>query len=214
VIEAIVDPEKLIRVSQLGGITLVLGSGLSVSKGLPNWDSLARDLWREAFPARRSPWQTKDGEAKSPLEVPQFLPIVFELAYHELKEEKFLKALHTNLYRNARLPTRDGRFLESDETLAVLARLVVQEFKREGNRRIERIVTLNADDLLEQAVSALVPTLMTSYGLWRDQQAQRFDVLVRFLSIIFTVTFRLRGTIPVTCLCLRIHNTGLPALPL
>jgi hypothetical protein len=155
--EAIVDPEKLIHVSQLGGITLVLGSGISVSRGLPNWDSLARELWREAFPTRRSPWQTKDGEGKSPLEVPQFLPIVFELAYHELKEKKFLKALHTNLYRNARLPTRDGRFLESDESLAVLARLVVQEFKREGNRRIERIVTLNADDLLEKAVSALVP---------------------------------------------------------
>ena len=154
--EAIVDPEKLIRVSQLGGITLVLGSGISVPRGLPNWDLLARDLWREAFPTRRSPWQTKEGEGKSPLEVPQFLPIVFELAYNELKETKFLKALHTNLYRNAQLPTRD-ELLESDETLAVLARLVVQEFKREGNRRIERIVTLNADDLLERAVSALVP---------------------------------------------------------
>ena len=47
--------------------------------------------------------------------------------------------------------------MKSNETLAVLARLVVQEFKRQGNRRIERIVTLNADDLLEQAMSALVP---------------------------------------------------------
>jgi hypothetical protein len=33
----------------------------------------------------------------------------------------------------------------------------VQEFKRGRNSRIERIVTLNADDMLEQAVVALVP---------------------------------------------------------
>jgi hypothetical protein len=156
VIKAIVDTEELIRVSQVGGITLVLGSGISVSSGLPNWNSLAQDMWRAAYGRRRSPWR-RLSKGMSPRDVPQFLPIVFELVRHELGEEQFLKALSTNLYRNARLPTRDGRFLESDETLAVLARLVVQEFKRQGNRRIERIVTLNADDLLEQAVSALVP---------------------------------------------------------
>jgi len=148
------NARDLICASQRGGITLVLGAGISVSRGLPNWNSLAQDLWREAFGRRRSPWQTTS-EAKSPLEVPQFLPIVFELAYKKLGKEQFLKALRTKLYRNAQRWNR--RFSESHETLAVLARLVVQEFKRGRDRRIERIVTLNADDLLEQAVSALSP---------------------------------------------------------
>jgi NAD-dependent SIR2 family protein deacetylase len=154
--QIITAAKDLIRASRLGGITLVLGSGISVSRGLPDWNSLAQDLWRVAFGRRRSPWQTTT-EGKSPLEVAQFLPIVFELAQEKLGKEKFLKALRINLYRNARPPSEDRRFSESHETLAVLARLVVQEFRRKGNRRIERIITLNADNLLEQAVFALVP---------------------------------------------------------
>jgi SIR2-like domain len=143
------------RASQRGGITLILGSGISVSRKLPDWNSLAKDLWREAFGGRRSPWQAKRG--KRPLEVPQFLPIVFELVQEKLGEEQFLESLRKNLYRNARPPIKDRRFSKSHQTLAVLARLVVQEFKRGRNSRIERIVTLNADDMLEQAVAALVP---------------------------------------------------------
>lgn len=181
-INAVVDPEELIRVSQLGGITLVLGSGISVSSGLPNWNSLAQDMWRAAYGRRRSPWH-RAPKGLSPRDVPQFLPIVFELARNELGEQQFLKALSTNLYRNARLPTTDRGFLESDETLAVLARLVVQEFKRQGNRRIERIVTLNADDLLEQAVSALVP-------------GDCYDV-IRSVARPTSSGFRRRGSIPI-----------------
>jgi hypothetical protein len=86
-----VPAKDLIRASRLGGITLVLGSGISVSRGLPDWNSLAQDLWRVAFGRRRSPWQTTT-EGKSPLEVAQFLPIVFELAQEKLGKEKFLKA--------------------------------------------------------------------------------------------------------------------------
>jgi hypothetical protein len=155
---------------------LVLGSGISVSRGLPNWNSLAQDLWREAFGRRRSPWQTTS-EAKSPREVPQFLPIVFELAYKKLGEEKFLKALRTNLYRNAQPWNR--RFSESHETLAVLARLVVQEFKRGRNRRIERIVTFNADDVLEQAVFALSPVPYKPRGNVISVVAQPSSVVER-----------------------------------
>lgn len=145
---------ELVRAAHRGGITLVLGAGISVSRGLPNWNSLAQDLWRKAFGGRRSPWDTTT-EAKSPLEVPQFLPIVFELAYAKLGAARFLEALRTKLYRKVRFPIKDRRFSTSRETLAVLARLIVQEFKRRPDRRIDTIVTLNADDLLEQAVFAL-----------------------------------------------------------
>src|SRR5262249_45050893 len=141
---------ELISLSNRGGVTLVLGAGISMARGLPNWDALAQDMWREAFGRRRSPWRTPT-KGKSPREVPQFLPIVFELAYHELGVARFFKILRGRLYKNARFPNRDPEFRNSDETLAVLARLIRQELRRGRNRRIDAIVTLNADDLLEQA---------------------------------------------------------------
>jgi NAD-dependent SIR2 family protein deacetylase len=150
------DPRTdLIHASSRGGITLVLGAGISVARGLPNWNSLAQDLWRQAFGRRKSPWETA-GEAKSPREVPQFLPIVFELAYEKLGPERFLSALRTKLYQKARFPIKDRKFSTSHESLAVLARLIVQEFRRGRERRIDSIITLNADDLFEQAAFALV----------------------------------------------------------
>lgn len=150
------DPRAdLIRASGRGGITLVLGAGISVARRLPNWNSLAQDLWREAFPRRKSPWDAA-AEAKSPREVPQFLPIVFELAYAELGAQKFLEALREKLYQNARFPVKDRKFSKSHETLAVLARLIVQEFRLGRDRRVDSIITFNADDLFEQAAFALV----------------------------------------------------------
>ena len=150
------DPRAdLIRASSRGGITLVLGAGISVARGLPNWNSLAQDLWRKAFGRRKSPWDTA-AEAKSPREVPQFLPIVFELAYEKLGAERFLAALRTKLYQKARFPIKDRKFSRSHESLAVLARLIVQEFRRGRERRIDSVITLNADDMFEQAAFALV----------------------------------------------------------
>ena len=139
-----------------GGFTLVVGSGVSAPRGVPTWEALAQDLWRAAFGKRRSPWETDPG-VKSPREVPQFLPIVFELAYRELRQEKFIDALRTKLYANARFPVHDSGFRKSCESLAVLGRLIVQEFHRGGRRRINAVVTFNADDLLEQAVFASQP---------------------------------------------------------
>jgi hypothetical protein len=146
---------QLIRLSHHGGVTLVVGAGVCIARGLPNWDALAQDLWREAFGRRRSPWDASS-KLKSPREVPQFLPIVFELAYQKLGPESFLRTLRDRLYQKARYPIRDPEFRNSDETLAVLARLIVQEFQRGRNRRVDAIITLNADDLLEQAAFALV----------------------------------------------------------
>jgi len=145
----------LVKRCREGGVTLVLGSGISAQRGLPSWEGLAQHLWQAAFPKRSSPW-AQDAGTKSPREVPQFLPIVFELARRKLGEKQFVDVLRAKLYESAQFPVRDPNFRQSLESLAVLGRLVVQEFKRGGRRRIEAIVTLNADDLLEQAVFVLL----------------------------------------------------------
>ena len=145
-----------------GGFTLVLGSGISAPRGLPTWEALALDLWRAAFGKRRSPWVADPGV--SPREVPQFLPIVFELAHRKLGQEKFIDALGTKLYANARFPVHDSGFRKSRESLAVLGRLIVQEFHRGGRRRINAVVAFNADDLLEQAVFASQPPRSKLWG--------------------------------------------------
>jgi hypothetical protein len=134
-----------------GGITLVLGAGISMSRGIPNWDSLAREVWTVAFGQRHSPWDVPAG-SQSPRETPQFLPMVFELAAYQLGEEYFLEVLRGSIYRNARYPEDDPKFIQSSESLAVIARIIVQEHQRKDQRRINSIITLNADDLIEQAV--------------------------------------------------------------
>src|SRR5262249_1762082 len=48
---------------------------------------------------------------------------------------------------------RDHSFTRSKESLAVLARLLVAEHKRSTDRRITSVITLNADDFIEQAVT-------------------------------------------------------------
>jgi hypothetical protein len=146
--------ERLIASSHRGGVTLVIGAGVSLSRGLPNWEELAEKLWRAAFGRRRSPWQTAD-ESHSPRHVPQFLPIIFELAYRQLGERKFIEALQKHLYAGARYPSKDRKFKQSDETLAVLGRLLVQEYRRAGRRRIDAVITFNVDDLIEQAVAVM-----------------------------------------------------------
>ncbi len=62
------------------------------------------------------------------------------------------------LYHGANHPLTDPDFSKSsNETLAVIAQLVVQEFSRGHKRRVTCIVTLNADDMLEQAVLKFSP---------------------------------------------------------
>ena len=144
----------LIERTQKGGITLVVGAGVSVPRNVPNWENLAKAMWKTAFGEKQSPWEA--GET-SPKELPQFLPIVFELVYRKLGEEAFAKALKKNLYsRQVRYPRNDKKFESSSESLAVLGRLLAQEYEREQGRRIDAVITLNADELLEQAAMTVV----------------------------------------------------------
>src|SRR5262249_48726949 len=127
---------RLVASAQRGGVTLVIGAGVSLSRRVPTWEELAKRVWTAAVGRRRSPWRTAD-EAHSPRHVPQFLPIIFELAYRKLGEAKFVEALRQHLYARVRYPAQNRRFAESDESLAVIARLLVQEYARAGRRRID-----------------------------------------------------------------------------
>ena len=143
--------ERLIAQTKRGGVTLVVGAGISVARGIPNWNELAQAVWKEAFGARKSPWAEKS-ISHSPMTIPQFLPIVFELVYRKLGEGPFMDLLRKHLYAGVTYPDTEPGFKKSSETLAVIARLILQEYKRGSLRRIDSIITLNADDLLEQAV--------------------------------------------------------------
>ena len=135
-----------------GSITLVLGAGISMPRGIPNWESLAKQLWEKCFGKRNSPWKCKNGS--TPRQISQFLPMVFELVYNELGEDRFLNVLRKELYYNVKYPGDDPKFKKSYESLAVLARLILQEYNRKF-RRIDTIITFNADDFIEQAIYAV-----------------------------------------------------------
>jgi hypothetical protein len=129
---------------------LVLGAGVSVPNKIPNWNELAKKLWAKAFPNSASPWKIKN-KAKSPQNLPQFLPIVYELAYQEVGEDKFMDILEECMYENAILPNK-SEIETSIDTLPVLARVINREFKVKENRRLLRVITFNTDDLLENIV--------------------------------------------------------------
>ncbi len=146
---------EIVSATRAGGVTLVIGAGISMPRGIPDWNSLAKTVWHRAFPEKPDPWSRQAGAASagSPEEIPQLLPIIFELAFQKLGEPKFLELLRSELYKNAKAPIAEPLFGRSSESLAVIARLLVAEQKRGAGRRISGVITLNADDLLEQAVS-------------------------------------------------------------
>ena len=146
--------QSLVNATRQGGVTLVLGAGVSTPRGIPKWDKLAKVVWQRVFPSRSSPW-IEDDHGQLPQAVPQFLPIVFELVYRELGEAKFFEVLQECLYANATYPVDDRSFGKSTESLAVVARVIVNEYKRRQRRRVDAVITFNADDLIEKAVFAL-----------------------------------------------------------
>lgn len=143
----------LIKAAQRGGINLVLGAGVSIPRGIPNWNDLAKSVWNDVMKDKSGPW-ARGNRGSSPKDLPQFLPIVFERVYRKLQNDsRFLEILKKRLYARAKFPWRDPAFHRSNEVLAVLARLIAAEHKRGARRRIQSIITFNADDFIEQAIS-------------------------------------------------------------
>lgn len=142
---------RLIEAARCGQVTLVLGAGVSRPYGVPGWEELGRRVWDLTFPGQPSPWVTQPEE--SPRLLPQFLPIVFEMAESAIGPHAFSALLREGLYSRAvSLETED--FARSDTSLAVVARLLVREADRR-RRRVARVVTFNADDLLERATASV-----------------------------------------------------------
>jgi NAD-dependent SIR2 family protein deacetylase len=150
-----INREKLINTTRRGGITLVLGAGISLAAGIPSWEGLAKRMWDVAFGDEKSPWDA--AVEKSPRSLPQFLPIVFEMVLKQLKEEKFIETLHDSLYKDVSRTAKQHP-QNPKSSLAVLARLICQEHGAGGRRRIIRVITFNVDDLLERTVSRYART--------------------------------------------------------
>src|SRR5262245_29765908 len=95
---------RLIRASKRGGITLVIGAGVSLGRGVPDWGTLANRMWTEAFGNRRFP-------LANGVQLPQCLPITLELAQQRFpNEEAFLEALQRHLYSKVCYPDEDTNF--------------------------------------------------------------------------------------------------------
>lgn len=140
------DPVKrLVEATADGGVTLVLGAGVSIGRGIPGWGAVTSDLWAGAFPSAAMPPLTG---------VPQAFPLALELCARELGTAEFVTRLKERLYRAVKVPRR-GEIEAALDTLAVVARTLVAEHRAAGARRITRVITFNVDDLLEQAVAAL-----------------------------------------------------------
>lgn len=124
-----------------GGISMVLGAGVSKSWGAPSWDGLAKEML---------------GKAKIENQTGLNIPLIFEAACLKLGEEKFVSILR-KLIAHTDNPLSDDSIQKSQSTLAILARLVRAEWGRKPIRKLVRVISLNADDLLEQAVAVLSP---------------------------------------------------------
>jgi hypothetical protein len=146
---------SLAKDASLGGITLVLGAGVSLSRGLRSWRSLTQVMWKRILGKQGMPAWLADG---APAPHPLACQIVFEELEHALRaealakspkddpiaaaERRFAEVLKQELYRGFQ---PDG---EPGDTLAVLGDLIRRE-QASAAPRILRVITFNADDLLE-----------------------------------------------------------------
>jgi len=133
-------PQQLVETLQQGGITLVLGAGVSMPRGVPSWPELVRRMWKEAFGA-------PPGEEVLPAQGnpphPQTLPMAFECIEEALGTMRFRSLMRSQL-RGSDTPV-------PGETLAPVAKALMTEQAR-AIPRILRVITFNADDLLEREV--------------------------------------------------------------
>lgn len=170
--------QRLIHDAQRGGVTLVLGAGVSVARGVPGWADLAADLlygvtgerpgWLAGLPDDDKHLRTVRDRlrgvvpdeflsrlhARSRDPHPLALPMVFERVEAALAaqldpssdadadqvEDSLAERIRDSMYRHVRKAKGD--------TLAVIAEVLRREQAR-CPCRIERVITFNADDLLE-----------------------------------------------------------------
>ncbi|MEM9386558.1 MAG: SIR2 family protein [Pseudomonadota bacterium] len=144
-----------------GEITLVLGAGVSIGRGVPSWSKLVRELWQELKPKREVPeWLA--GKQAPPH------PLAYQILLEEIEgatrsEIALVKEVHADtidpsVVRKAMVRKIRNKLYGSPQeptdadTLSVLIALL-QDEQRRADCRIVRVITFNADDLLERGTN-------------------------------------------------------------
>ena len=146
----------LIDSARRGELTFFLGAGVSIGRGIPGWPSLVGSIWREVHAhtrdreARIPPWEREGVAIDHPLTLQMALEDIEvalrpsrRVARDAIAEGRAALAelLHKHLYGDLRE--------DKTGTLAMLVRQLRKDQKR-ARRRVRRVITLNADDLLEE----------------------------------------------------------------
>jgi len=145
--------EDLAGKAHYGQVTLVLGAGVSFSRNVPSWASLAKSIWRETFNTSY-PFVSRSGAQVHPF-AHQF---ALELVEQELSDslgvcdaDQFAAVIARAIYQAVRRPPPRA----SGDTLGILAGVLRRESLKESERRIHRVITFNVDSLLEDEVHRL-----------------------------------------------------------
>jgi hypothetical protein len=135
------SPEERFAAGVAGGpVTLVLGAGVSLSRGVPLWGELAAQIWQRA---------TGAALALPPRGHPFELQFAFELAASALERRQPRAGAFAELVRAAIYArTVPGR---AADTLGTLAGILRRDHAR-TERQVSRVITFNVDDLLEHDV--------------------------------------------------------------
>jgi hypothetical protein len=125
-----------------GGITLVLGSGVSISWGAPSWQVLVDRVLKCAG------INQKELHTAHP-------PLLLEMAYRKLKQRRFVQILRREITAGA-APITYESLTKSEKTLAVIARVVADDYKLVTSRKLLRLITFNADDFMERSILTIL----------------------------------------------------------
>jgi hypothetical protein len=145
---------RLITAAGRGGMTLVLGAGVSIEAGVPNWQGLAVRIWRRAFKTLGDGSPVDQVDVEKAVENPQLFPIIFELAQQRLGDQEFIDALRDCIYETVQ--HRMTRHVGT--TVGTIAAILKRDHGLGPRRRIVRVVTFNADELLREALRGLTGT--------------------------------------------------------
>ena len=152
---------SLLNAVRSGGVTLVLGAGVSVSRGAPTWTTLVRSLWAGLTPTHEAPpWLGGAGSAPHPLALQIMMEEIEGAICFELANAKGLKTDDVDPADVRRVLVKRisdllyARDLPHDpnDTLGAIVDLLRRE-QRSDERRVRQVITFNADDLLERGAN-------------------------------------------------------------